>query len=350
MKKGLIFLAVIAILALTVSGVVVQAQDAAPVQVGPITQAIMDRGSLICGVNANLPGFGSVNDAGQYEGFDIDYCHAVAAAILGDANAVEYRPLTAADRQAVIQSGEVDMISRNTTWTLNRDTVWGADFAPTTFYDGQGLMVRTDSGITDITQLDGASICVQSGTTTELNLADAFNSRGLTYSSQVFADAPGTWEGYLSGRCDAFTTDKSGLVSYKATAEDPSAHTILAITLSKEPLGPLTPQSDPQFADIVRWVVFGTIQAEEFGITSENVDSFLDSDVPEIQRFLGIGDNASGSYLGIANDFMVTVIRQVGNYGEIYNRHLGPDTPFNLPRGLNDLWTNGGLLYSPPFR
>lgn len=348
MFKRVALIVLVAALALT--GVVVVAQDTPPVAVGEITQRIMDRGELLCGVNTGLAGFAALNDAGEYEGFDVDFCRAVAAAILGDANAVSYRPLQAGERQAAIQSGEIDMMSRNTTRTLSRDAVWGATFAPVTFYDGQGLMVRTDTGITQIEELEGASICVQSGTTTELNLADAFSQRGLSYEPQVFADAAATWEGYLSGRCDAFTTDKSGLAAYRATSEDPGAHTILEITLSKEPLAPLTPQSDAQFADIVAWTIYGLIQAEEFGITSENVDSFLTSDVPEIQRFLGVGDNAAGSYYGIANDFMVTVIRQVGNYGEIFTRHLGPDTPFGLERGLNALWTDGGLMYAPPFR
>lgn len=349
LKRRVLLLLSLAI-ATALSGVLVLAQDDITVELGPVTQRIIDRGELICGVNTSLAGFATLNDAGEYEGFDVDFCRAVAAAILGDANAVTYRPLQAGERQAAIQSGEIDMMSRNTTWTLSRDVVWGATFGPTTFYDGQGLMVSTESGITTIEELDGASICVQSGTTTELNLADAFDSRGLDYTPQVFADAAATWEGYLTGRCDAFTTDKSGLIAYKATAEDPGAHTILEITLSKEPLGPLSPQSDPQFADIIRWVIYGMIQAEEFGITSENVDDFLNSESPDIQRLLGIGDNASGSYLGIANDFMVTVLRQVGNYGEVFDRHLGPDTPFALDRGLNALWTDGGLMYAMPFR
>jgi general L-amino acid transport system substrate-binding protein len=326
------------------------AQDAPSVELGPVTARIIERDSLICGVNPNLAGFATLNDAGEYVGFDVEFCRAVAAAVLGDANKVTYRPLQAADRQAAIQSGEIDMMSRNTTYTLSRDSVWSATFAPTTFYDGQGLMVRSDSGITTIEQLDGATICVQSGTTTELNLADSFNSRNIAFTPQVFADAAATWEGYLSGRCDAFTTDKSGLIAYQGSSEDPGAHFILEITLSKEPLGPLSPQSDPQFADIVRWTVYGMIQAEEYGITSENVDTFVASEDPGIQRFLGQGDNQIGSLYGIANDFMVTVIRQVGNYGEVFNRHLGPDTPFRLDRGLNGLWTEGGLMYSPPFR
>ncbi|MBZ0301551.1 MAG: amino acid ABC transporter substrate-binding protein [Anaerolineae bacterium] len=326
---------------------VLSAQDS--VVLGDVTQRIIDRGELICGVNQSVPGFGVVNDAGEFVGFDVDFCRAVAAAILGDATKVSFRPLTGADRQAAIQGGEVDMISRNTTWTLSRDTTWGVTFGPTTFYDGQGIGTRVDLGVSTIEELDGASICVQQGTTTELNITDAITSRNLDITILTFPDAPATWQAYVDGRCEAWTTDKSGIVSLHATATDPGEHMILDITLSKEPLGPLSPQSDPQFADIIAWTVFGMITAEEEGITSENIDDFLTSDNPEIQRLLGVGDNASGSYLGIANDFMVTVIRQVGNYGEVYARHLGV-APFSLARGLNALWTDGGLLYAPPFR
>lgn len=328
---------------------VAAAQDGTA-QVGEITQRVMDRGTLICGVNNALPGFGFPNDAGEFEGFDVDVCRAVAAAILGDANAVEFRPVVAADRQTVLQSGEVDMISRNTTWTLSRDTQWGATFAPTTFYDGQGVMVMADSGIETLEDLEGGVICTNAGTTTELNITDAMESRGLDFELQTFQSFDDVMPTFLEGGCDAVTTDISGLVSRQAVSPDPGALRILDITLSKEPLGPLSPQSDPQFADIIRWVVYGLIQAEEFGINSGNIDEFLNSDSPDIQRFLGIGENQAGSYLGIPNDFMVNVIRQVGNYGEIYNRNLGPETIFGLERGLNALWTEGGLLYAPPFR
>jgi general L-amino acid transport system substrate-binding protein len=327
---------------------VVQAQD--EVTLGPVTQRIIDRDRLICGTNPGLAGFAFVNDAGEYEGFDVDVCRAVASAVLGDASKVEFTPLQADQRQAAIQSEQIDIMSRNTTWTLSRDAVWGATFAPTTFYDGQGFAVKTETGITTIEELDGLTVCVQSGTTTELNLADAFSARDLTYTPQVFTEAEPTWNAFVEGRCDAFTTDKSGIAAYRATSPDPSLYTILDITISKEPLGPLTPQSDPQFADIVEWTVFGLFQAEEYGITSANVQDFVTSEVPEIARFLGQGENATGSLFGIANDFMVTVITQVGNYGEIFDRNLGPDTPFGLSRGPNALWTNGGLLYSPPFR
>ena len=322
-----------------------------PPKLSPITKAVVDRGELVCGANkAGLAGFATVNANGEWQGFDVDICRAVAAAILGDATKVTFRPLEAGERQAAIQSGEIDIMSRNTTYTLSREVVWGATFAPTTFYDGQGFMVKASAGITTIEQLAGLTICVQSGTTTELNLADAFKVRKLEYTPKVFAEAAATWDAFVQGGCDAFTTDKSGLIAYKGSSADPSAYSILDITISKEPLGPLTPESDPQFADIVRWTIYGLIQAEEYGITSKNVDEFVKSEVPEIQRFLGQGENASGKLFGIKNDFIVTVIKQVGNYGEIFDRNLGPDTPFKLGRGLNGLWTNGGLLYSPPFR
>jgi len=348
MKRNFLAAALVLTVALLGLGLAAMAQDGTEVQLGEITQRVLDRGTLVCGVNPSLVGFAVVNDAGEYVGFDVDFCRAVAAAILGDANAVEYRPLEAPERQAAIQSGEVDMMSRNTTATLSRDAVWAATFAPVTFYDGQGLIVRTDSGITTIEELDGASVCVQTGTTTELNLADAFESRGLSYEPQVFNDAAPTWEAYLEGRCDAFTTDKSGLAAYRASAEDPGAHTILEVTISKEPLAPLSPQSDEQFADILRWVIFGMIQAEESGVTSENVQEMIASDDPVIQRLLGQGENAIGSLYGIPNDFMVAVITQVGNYGEVYERHL-PAIGL-VDRGLNGLWTEGGLMYAWPIR
>lgn len=350
MFKRLAFLALACVTVLGSAGIAF-GQGSSQAQLGPITQAVIKRGELICGANkAGLAGFATVNAAGDWQGFDVDICRAVAAAILGDSKKVTFRPLEATERQAAIQSGEIDMMSRNTTFTLSRDVVWGATFAPVTFYDGQGFMVKANSGITTIDQLAGLTICVQSGTTTELNLADAFKVRNLQYTPKVFGEAAATWDAFVQGGCDAFTTDKSGLVAYKGSSPDPSAYSILDVTVSKEPLAPLTPQSDPQFADIVRWTIYGMIQAEEYGITSKNVDTFVKSNVPEIQRFLGQGENATGSLFGIKNDFMVTVIKQVGNYGEIFDRNLGPDTPFKLGRGINGLWTKGGLMYSPPFR
>lgn len=343
----IITLAISVVLIAMLSGVAVAQQR----EVGPITRAILDRGELICGGNASLAGFGFQDPVtGEYSGFDVDVCRAVAAAILGDASAVTVRPLVAAERQAAIQSGEIDMMSRNTTWTLSRDVDWGVIWGPITFYDGQGIMTRVEYGVSTFTELDGSTICVQSGTTTELNITDYITSLGLDIELLVLADANSTWEAYAAGRCESWTTDKSGLAAFRINnADNPAEHVILAETLSKEPLGPLSPQSDPQFAEIIAWTVFGLIQAEEFGITSQNVDDFLTSTDPAIQRFLGLENNVSGEYLGIANDFMVTVIRQVGNYGEIYERNLAP---LGLVRegSLNALWTEGGLLYSPPFR
>jgi general L-amino acid transport system substrate-binding protein len=309
----------------------------------------MDRGHVICGANGSVQGFGFVNDAGEFSGFDIDFCRAVAAAILGDASAVEFRPLAGADRQAAIQSGEIDLMVRNTTWTLSRDVTWAAIFGPTTFYDGQGVGTRAEFGATSIADLDGSSMCVQSGTTTELNITDYVESNGLDIEILVFPDANSTWEAFLSGACESWTTDKSGIAAFHITAENPSELVILPETISKEPLGPLSPQSDPQFAEIIAWTAFGMVQAEEYGITSENIDSFMDSEDPGIQRLLGLNNNDSGSYLGINNQFMVDVISQVGNYGEVYSRNLDP---LGLTRAgsPNALWTQGGLIYSPPFR
>ena len=339
-------------LIMALSAVAVLAQDETPTAAaaGTVTQRILDRGTLICGVNQTLPGFGFPNDAGEFEGFDVDFCRAVAAAILGDANAVEYRPITAAERQPALASGEVDLISRNTTWTLSRDTQWGATFAPTTFYDGQGVMVMADSGIATLEDLEGGTICTNAGTTTELNITTAMQSRGLDFDLQTFQDFNGVMPAFFEGRCDAVTTDVSGLLSQQAVAPDPGALQILDFVISKEPLGPLSAQDDPQFADIVRWVIWGTIQAEEFGITSENIDDFLTSEDPNVQLFLGQNNTTLGSTLNLENDFMVEVIRQVGNYGEIFDRNLGPDTIFGLERGVNALWTDGGLMYAPPFR
>jgi general L-amino acid transport system substrate-binding protein len=328
--------------------------------IGPITQRIMDRGSLICGGNASVRGFGFLNDAGEYSGFDIDVCRAVAAAILGDASAVEVRPLSGTERQAAIQSGEIDMMSRNTTWTLSRDVTWGSIFGPTTFFDGQGVGTRVELGVSSIAELDGSRMCVQAGTTTELNIGDYISANGIDIEILTFPDANSTWDAYLSGACESWTTDKSGIASFHISAPDPSEHMILAETISKEPLGPLSPQSDPQFAEIIAWTVFGLINAEEAGITSENIGDFLPAEGesddayiarvgPNVARILGQANNDSGNYLGIPNDFMVTVISQVGNYGEIYERNL---TPIGLSRAgsVNDLWTRGGLVYAPPFR
>ena len=316
---------------------------------GPTLEAVRGRGVLRCAGNQAVPGFGYINpDTNEFEGFDIDYCKAIAVAVLGEP-AIEVRHTSANERFPVLQSGEVDVLVRNTTWTISRDTSVGLNFAPVTFYDGQGMMVRADSGITDLEGLDGGTICVQSGTTTEKNLADVFRARGIDFTPVVFEDADATREAYDQGQCDGFTTDKSGLVSQQILLADPTAHIILDETMSKEPLAPAVRQGDDNWYDIVKWTVFCTINAEELGITSENVDTFLGGEDPVIQNLLGESGDL-GLAMSLNADFCYQIIKQVGNYGEIYDRNLGPSTPFNLPRGLNALYTNGGLQYSPPFR
>jgi general L-amino acid transport system substrate-binding protein len=310
----------------------------------------MARGRLLCGGNQAVPGFGYLDPATQqFTGFDIDFCRALAAAIFDDPNALEVIPTTGTTRFPALQSGEVDVLIRNTTWTISRDTSLGFDFAPTTFYDGQGMMVRRDSGITDLRGLQGGTVCVQQGTTTEKNLADVMRAQNVDYEPLVLADASATREAYDGGRCDGFTTDKSGLVSQQILLAEPDAHVILDVTMSKEPLGPLTRHGDNNWGDVVTWVVFCTINAEELGVTSQNVNDMLGSDDPAVLNLLGV-EGDLGLAMGLSADFCARAIRHVGNYGEIYDRNLGPDTPFNLPRGPNALWTQGGLIYGVPFR
>jgi general L-amino acid transport system substrate-binding protein len=323
---------------------------AAPAGFGATLQTVKSRGNLICGSNSQVPGFGYVDANGNYAGIDVDYCRAVAAAIFGDATKVEFRPVTAPERFTALQSGEIDILSRNTTWTLVRDTENVGNFVHTTFYDGQGMMVPAETGYTTLADLEGGTICVQTGTTTELNLADVMAAEGVAYTPAVFEDADSTFAAYTEGRCDGVTTDKSGLVARRAILPDPSAHTILDVTMSKEPLGPMVRHGDDQWFDIAQWTVFALIAAEEFGITSANVDDMkANATAPEVRRLLGL-EGDLGVKLGLSNDFAYNVIKLVGNYGEVYDRNLGPDTPTYIPRGLNSLYTEGGLLYAPPFR
>ena len=317
---------------------------------GDTLQAVQARGRLLCAGNANVPGFGYLDpDTQQYAGFDIDFCKAIAAAIFDDAEALEVIATTGQSRFPVLQSGEADVLIRNTTWTISRDTSLGLDFLATTFYDGQGMMVRKDSGITDLEGLAGGTICVQQGTTTEKNLADVMRFLSVDYEPIVLADAVATREAYDQGRCDGFTTDKSGLVSQQILLAEPDAHMILDATMSKEPLGPSVRHGDNNWGDVVRWVVNCTLNAEELGIDSSNVSEMLGSDDPVVLNLLGV-EGDLGLALGLTNDFCARVIRHVGNYAEIYNRNLGPDTPFDLPRGLNALYTDGGIQYAIPFR
>lgn len=319
---------------------------------------IQGRGSVLCGVNEAVPGFGFLNPDGTRSGFDIDYCRAVAAAVLGDPEAVEFVPLDAQQRFTALASGEIDVLIRNTTFTATRDGGESATFLSTTFYDGQGMMVRSDAGIATMEDLANTAICVLSGTTTELNLATRFVD--IPYEPLTFEDNQVLQPAFVSGQCDGWTSDKSQLAGVRSAFPEaeggPEALTILEETFSKEPLGPAVRDGDSQWAQVVDWVVNATVLAEELGITSENVDTFADTDNADIRRLLGLAiesDDGTAVFdagLGLEPGWAANVIRSVGNYGEIFNRNIGPDTPLGLARGINDLWTNGGLLYSPPFR
>jgi general L-amino acid transport system substrate-binding protein len=324
-----------------------QPASGAPTAGGDRLELVRERGNLICGVNGALPGFSFLDqDTNEMSGFDADFCRAVAAAVLGDADAVEFRNLSTDARGPALQTGEIDVLIRNTTWTVARDTSWGL-FAPTTFYDGQGIMVREADGISTLEDLADATICVQTGTTTELNLADVFDSRGIAYEPSTFAEIEQTYTAYDEGSCDAVTSDRSQLVATRTTLSNPDEHIILDEVMSKEPLGPVAPLGDDQWFNVVKWVVFATIQAEESEITSSNVQDMVGSEDPVIARLLGAEGDLG---LGLEPDWVVDVISAVGNYGEIYDRNLGPGTPFALERGPNSLWTDGGLLYAPPYR
>jgi len=309
-------------------------------------ETVTSRGKLVCGVNTGLAGFATVGPDGKWHGFDVDYCRALAAAIFNDGDKVEFRPLTTQARFTALQSKEIDVLSRNTTWTLSRDTSLGLNFSVTLFYDGQGIMVPTKLQITSAKNLDGATICVQAGTTTELNLADYFRRLQIKFTPVVFEAIDQTYAAYDSGRCDAVTSDVSQLLAQKTTLKQPNEHAVLGDVISKEPLGPAVRHGDDQWLDIIKWVAFGLIQAEEFGVTSKNIGSFTESKDPSLRRFLG-AEGGFGTMLGLSDDFMARVIRLVGNYGELFERHL---QPLNLARGVNNLWTQGGLLYAPPFR
>jgi len=308
---------------------------------------VKQRGKLICGVSGKLPGFSFVNEKGEYLGMDVDLCRAVAAALFDDPNQVEYRNLTAAQRFTALQTGEVDLLARNTTWTISRDIELGMEFTPTIFYDAQGMMVPADSGVKELEQLQGKTICVKSGTTAEQNLADQMSQRKIKYTSVVFGDEDTLYNSYVQGRCEAITADRTQLVGRRAILPDPEQHAILDTVMSKEPLGPLIVDGDAAWFDAVKWITYALIQGEEFGIDSKNLNTFTNSANPDIKRFLGT-EESFGKTIGLPNDFAARAIKHVGNYGEIYDRNIGK--PLNLDRGLNNLWTEGGLLYSPPFR
>ena len=339
MKKS-VFLTTIA--AAGVAGGVVSAQTLEQVQ---------SAGVLKCGVSTGLPGFAAPNASGEWEGFDVDMCRAVAAAVLGDPMAVEFVPTTTQTRFTVLASGEIDMLARNTTWTFSRDVDLKQEFTGVNYYDGQGFMVPTDLGVSSALELDGATVCIQTGTTTELNLADFFSANNMSYEPVPVETNAEAQQQYLARACDIYTTDASGLAATRATFENPGEHVVLPEIISKEPLGPLVRHGDNDWGDVVRWTLNAMITAEELGVTSANVAELAASPTnnPEVNRLLGT-EGELGAMLGLDADWAVNVISAVGNYGESFARNIGESTPIGIARGLNAQWSDGGLLYSPPFR
>lgn len=333
--------------------VAVAATLAGTLMTGNVLASILDdvksRGHVQCGVTTGLPGFSQPDDKGNWTGIDVDTCRAVAAAVFGSADKVQFTPLTAKERFTALQSGEIDILSRNTTWTLTRDTSLGLNFTGTNYYDGQGFLVSKKLGVDNAEQLDGATVCIQAGTTTELNLADYFRTKDMKFNPLVFDTSEQTVSGFAAGRCDVLTSDRSQLAALRSKLEDPSSAIILPNIISKEPLGPVVRQGDDQWFNVVKWALFAQINAEELGVTQGNVVGMKSSENPEIQRLLGTtGD--MGEKLGLPADFGFRIVQTVGNYGEMYDRNVGPDTPLGLDRGLNALWSNGGIMYAPPVR
>lgn len=310
---------------------------------------VKSKGFIQCGVNTGAAGFSAPDDAGNWRGFDVDVCRGMSAAIFGDPDKVKYTPLTAKVRFTALQSGEIDVLSRNTTWTFSRDNNLGLDFTAVNFYDGQGFMIRKDLGVTTASELDGASVCIQTGTTTELNLADFFRSNNMSFTSVVVEDANEARLSYDAGRCDVYTTDRSGLASQRSLMSNPDDHIVLPEVISKEPLGPVVRHGDNQWGDIVRWTIYAMLNAEELGVSSQNVDQMRESSNPEIRRLVG-SEGELGDMLGLGKDWAYMVVKMVGNYAEVFDRNIGPDTPIALARGVNALWTDGGIQYAPPMR
>ena len=351
-RKLLLFLVlfILAALLLAACGGETDSGSTEEISRGAIYNRVKDRGKLVCGARTDLLGFGYLDPSGQNIGFDIDLCRAVAAAVLGDPEAIEIVPLTAADRGPALQTAEVDILSRNVTWTSSRDAQWG-NFTIITFYDGQGFMVPVGSGISTIEDMNGATVCVTSGTTTEKNLADAFRQRNLEYEAVIFEETASVYSAYEEGRCDVTTSDKSQLAAVREGFANPDGHEILPITISKEPLTSAVPHGDDQWFDIVKLVVYGLINAEELGVTQINVETMKESENLDVRRLLGQEGDWGYTDLELDAEALANAITAVGNYGEIYDRYMGPNgMAFSLPRELNDLWSNGGLIYAPPVK
>jgi len=312
-------------------------------------KTVKDRGMLSCGVSQGLPGFSSPDDKGNWTGLDVDICRAVAAAIFNDPSKIKFVPLSAKDRFTALQSGEIDVLSRNTTWTLSRDTSLGANFTGVTYYDGQGFMVKKSLKVNSALELNSASVCVQTGTTTEQNLADYFKGNNMKYEVIAFATNDEAVKAYESGRCDVFTTDVSGLYSDRLKLSNPADHAVLPEVISKEPLGPMVRHGDDQWFDIVKWTLYAMITAEELGVTQKNVDDMAKSDKPEMKRVFGADGNL-GEQLGLTKDWVSRIVKAVGNYGESFDRNVGAGSKLGIARGLNQLWNKGGIQYAPPIR
>jgi general L-amino acid transport system substrate-binding protein len=338
MQKKLVSIALTA--ALGVSATAVQAQT---------LEAVQDKGFVQCGVTGGVVGFSAPDSNNNWSGLEVDFCRAVAAAIFDDPDAVRYTPLTSQERFAALSAGEIDILSRTTTWTMSRDTDLGISFIGTMYYDGQGFLVRAEDGIESALDLSGAAICIESGTTTELNAADYFAANGLDFTPVVFTDQDEVVNAFEDGRCDVYTTDASALASERVRLGSPDDYIILPEIISKEPLGPVVRQGDDQWFKINRWVYFALLEAEEQGVTQANVDEMLGSDNPAIRRLLGV-EGEFGTPIGLPNDWAYRIIKHIGNYGESFARHVGPETEIGLERGLNALWNQGGLQYAPPIR
>ena len=329
---------------LTLASVLVAGSMA--VQAGTLAD-VLDRGELHCGVTTGVTGFSAPDSAGNWSGIDVDGCRSVAAAVFGDASKVKYVPLTAKERFTALQSGEIDVLYRNTTWTMQRDASLGLTFAGVNYYDGQGFMVMKSLGVSDAMELDGASVCIQAGTTTELNLADWAGANGISYDSVVVETSQQSLDGFLAGRCDVLTSDVSQLASLRAAMDNPADAVVLGNVISKEPLGPVVRQGDDEWFNIVKWTLIAMIQAEESGVTSENIDTVTTN--PTIERLAG-RSSQTHEYLHLSPSWSYDIIKQVGNYGESFERNIGVNTPIGLSRGPNELWTKGGILYAPAFR
>ena len=312
-------------------------------------KTVTDRGMLSCGVSQGLPGFSLPDDKGNWTGFDVDICRAIAAAIFNDSSKVKFVPLSAKDRFTALQSGEIDLLSRNTTWTLSRDTSLGANFTGVTYYDGQGFLVKKSLKVNSALELNSASVCVQTGTTNEQNLADYFKGNNMKYEVIAFGSADETVKAYESGRCDVFTADVSQLYAERLKLSNPADHNVLPEVISKEPLGPMVRHGDDQWFDLVKWVLFAMVDAEELGVTQKNVDEMARSDKPELRRAFGTDGNL-GEQLGLTKDWVIRIVKAVGNYGEAFDRNVGAGSKLGIARGLNQLWNKGGIQYAPPIR